>query len=277
MQHSCICITFAANKKTMMRYLHRYFLAFLISGLLLACSDDEDVDNSPPVVSKVTLNGQATGISVNPGTTMVLEAVFEDDIELGEYKIDIHNNFDGHSHGRTKAPFFFSKSYTLTGTSETVQQELHIPEGSTPGEYHFQLQYIDAAGNEGEIVVMEFEIADPANQPTLTITSPDMSRVLDVAAGKNIIVAGTAADPDGLAEVHILIQQEEVHNHGRLGQGEASSIFALEIPLKGESTWTFHETITVPAEVSPGHYELSIAAEDLAGYRKIVAAELHID
>jgi hypothetical protein len=41
-----------------------------------------------------------SGESFEAGKSVHFEAKFSDDIELGAYKIDIHNNFDGHSHGR---------------------------------------------------------------------------------------------------------------------------------------------------------------------------------
>ena len=68
---------------------------------LSACSssDDDEKDMQQPVITD-------QGITANPidcqvyqrGETMPFHYVFTDDTELGNFNIEIHNNFDHHTH-----------------------------------------------------------------------------------------------------------------------------------------------------------------------------------
>lgn len=257
-----------------------YFYFFVITSLFFAAcsSDDEAIDNKPPTVSNVTLNELTEDIVVEAGSTVHFDAQFTDDVLLGEYKIDIHDNFDGHSHGRLASTIFtFSQIYPLIGKTETVHQDIDIPEDATPGLYHFSLQFIDSEGNEGEIVTLTFEIADPSNQPVINITSPDFSSEIEVAPGGSIVLIGYVEDPDGLEEVHIqLVRVEEDHSHGKTTE---EILFEEEILVEGATTWNFEniEAIEIPESVEADHYELKITAEDVLGNVKTVSADVHVE
>jgi hypothetical protein len=265
-----------------MKQLNLFFLGVLFLAFLAACNKDDDsvpVDRTPPTVRDVTLNDQTENIVVQPGSTMHFDAVFEDDERLGQYKIDIHNNFDGHTHGRlAHTPFEFSQTYDLIGRTQTVHEDIAIPEDAAPGPYHFTLQFFDAAGNEGELVVMDFDIADPDNQPVITITSHDIIEEIEVEPGGSIILEGTVFDPDGLEEVHIILghEVEDGHDHRR---NEEEPLFEFEVELNGETTWNFEDMgpIEIPEDAEEGHYELRIMAEDINGNTRVVTIEVHIE
>src|SRR5690606_10325437 len=123
----------------------------------------DDIDSAAPTVKNLSLNGMSENISIIAGTEVDFEAEFEDDVQLGQYRFDIHNNFDGHSHGRILEDFSLSGTYDLEGNAHAVHEHIDVPSNATPGEYHFTLQFFDAAGNEGEVAVLVFEIVDPAN------------------------------------------------------------------------------------------------------------------
>ena len=79
-----------------------------------------------------------------------------DDVMLKSYKIDVHNNFDGHSHTRAgdgTTPFSFKKEYDLTGKREAHihHHDIKIPATATPGKYHLMIYCTDAAGNESYV------------------------------------------------------------------------------------------------------------------------------
>ena len=87
------------------------------------------------------------------GAAVHFEMELSDDTELRSYKVDIHNNFDGHNH--TKAvfetvDFTYSKSWDVSGLKNTLvhHHEIVIPENATPGNYHLMVYCTDKAGNE---------------------------------------------------------------------------------------------------------------------------------
>lgn len=82
---------------------------------------------------------------------------------LSEYKIDIHNNFDCHSHSRLAASVNWrvSKIVTLSGNNLTVAETLQAPENVTLGNYHFMVKLLDRKGNEAEFVEYNVVIKKP--------------------------------------------------------------------------------------------------------------------
>jgi hypothetical protein len=263
-------------------YKYYYFSIVLIGTLLAGCNKNDDetpLDTTPPTVSNVQINGLAPGaeIVVAPGSEMDFDATFSDDRELGQYRIDIHDDFDEHNHGRIKSePFEFNQVYNLSGTTQSVHELIDIPENAAPGPYHLTLYYFDAAGNEGEVVVIDILIADPESQPAINIISPDFDEEIEVQPGESFEIAGTITDPDGLDEVHIILGHEE-HDHGRTKDEEP--VYEMEYELDGAVTFNFEdaEPILIPANTPPGHYELKIIAKDVLGNTSVVMAEVHIE
>lgn len=141
----------------------KYILLFsMLSMVFIACDDDE-VDTTKPEITVVAPEAETI---YHPGETITIQATFTDNIELDSYKIDIHDNFDGHDHDHKKStnseePFIFSgswdfekglKSATITNT-EIVIPELIDGEEVAHGEYHLMIYCADAAGNENNTVV----------------------------------------------------------------------------------------------------------------------------
>lgn len=258
------------------------FLSLLFLTVIAGCDNenDEPVDTTPPTVSGVTLNDASENIQVIPRSSMHFDAYFEDNVLLGQYKIDVHNDFDGHEHGRAmNEPFEYTMTYDLIGKTQTVHEDVEIPEDTTPGAYHFTLQYFDAAGNEGELVVMEFIIVNPESQPIVNIFSPNIEEEIEIAAGESFMIEGTATDADGLEEVHIMLghEEEDNHEHGRVGEEEP--LYEAEYALNSVESWNFQESepILIPVGTEPGHYKLSITVLDLLGNPTKVTAEVHVE
>jgi len=69
--------------------------------------------------------------------------------------IEIHSNFDHHSHGKSRGAgetvdFSFNKSYDISGkkAAHIHHHDIMIPKDATPGDYHLMVYCTDAAGNE---------------------------------------------------------------------------------------------------------------------------------
>lgn len=89
------------------------------------------------------------------------EMKLSDNDLVKSYKIDIHNNFDGHSHtharelrhgdGGTK-PFAFTKEYEVNQRNASIHHhDIKIPADATPGEYHLLVYCVDRSGNESMV------------------------------------------------------------------------------------------------------------------------------
>lgn len=134
--------------------LSTFCLLALFALVSVSCKDS-DSDTTKPVIA---LNEPEEGEEIKIGADMHLEMDLSDDVMLKSYMIEIHNNFDHHSHGSTRAaapnaetvPFSFNKSYDLSGkrTAHIHQHDVVIPANATPGDYHLMIYCTDASGNE---------------------------------------------------------------------------------------------------------------------------------
>ena len=127
-----------------------------------ACGSDDDKDMTPPVIS-------ADGITANPincqqyhpGDVIPFHYVFTDDVELGNYNIEVHNNFDHHTHSgsavdcefepkREAGPkaWVFNQNYTIPAGLQTYKArvDIQIPADAETGDYHFMIRLTDRAG-----------------------------------------------------------------------------------------------------------------------------------
>jgi hypothetical protein len=117
----------------------------------------EDSDTVRPVINLIEpAEGDTLQIGGEHGVHFEVE--FSDNEALASYKVNIHPNFDGHTHAmRSSAEtvdFEFEKSWTISGRNAAVHHhEIKIPEEATPGDYHLMVYCTDVAGNESYIAV----------------------------------------------------------------------------------------------------------------------------
>ena len=99
--------------------------------------------------------------TVYVGESFVFKARFTDNQELGAYSIDIHHNFDIHSHSNeeeecepdppktpTENVFLYIKSFTIPDGLTTYDAEVtvEVPENADTGDYHFFIALTDKEG-----------------------------------------------------------------------------------------------------------------------------------
>lgn len=118
---------------------------FIVSLLFVSCKDDVIKDVTPPLI---TISSPQDGATFEAGSTITFEAVFEDNTGLATFNINIHEDSDGHTHGRLKASSFsFEKTYDISGKTTVVTEQIDLPADATPGHYHFIVKAIDELGN----------------------------------------------------------------------------------------------------------------------------------
>ena len=119
--------------------------------------DDSDSDTTKPVIEpSEPEEGQELKIGDEHGVHFEMD--LSDDVMLKSYMIEIHSNFDHHSHGKSRAAatgeatvdFSFNRSYDISGkkTAHIHHHDIVIPANATPGDYHLMVYCTDAAGNE---------------------------------------------------------------------------------------------------------------------------------
>ena len=135
-----------------------------ISSLLFSsCDNNDDGDTTKPVINLIAPEeGAILKIGSEYGVHFMVE--LSDDIMLKSYKVDIHNNFDGHGHTKVASntvDFTFNKSWDVSGKNTSIHHhEIKIQANATPGNYHLMVFCTDAAGNESYIarnIVLDHE------------------------------------------------------------------------------------------------------------------------
>jgi hypothetical protein len=102
---------------------------------------------------EITLESPVINQTFVRGREIEVKATFTDNKELSEYKIDIHDNFDSHSHDKTQSvPWAEIIIGELSGKKEEINFKVKIPENTETGPYHFDIKCLDAAGNESRYI-----------------------------------------------------------------------------------------------------------------------------
>lgn len=143
----------------------------ILSGLLLVlfvfitCSKSEVDDEKPEIDLTVSGAFPQNCDTLYFGETFIFKVLFTDNVELGSYSIDIHNNFDHHSHSTevtecnlddVKEPvnaYVFIEDYDIPEGMDVYETslEITIPDGDSNGEldegdYHFFISLVDKEG-----------------------------------------------------------------------------------------------------------------------------------
>ena len=137
-------------------------LPIFVSLLLIGCSKNDDKDDLKPVID--LSNEDAFPVQCDTlyfGESITIRILFTDNKELGSYSLDIHNNFDHHSHSTEVEechqepikvpvnPYVFIQDYSIPGGMTRYETDLvlDIPNGQyDEGDYHF---YIRLTNKEG--------------------------------------------------------------------------------------------------------------------------------
>jgi hypothetical protein len=138
-------------------------------GLLLvvvisisACKKDKDtIDETYPTIDIGIENAFPKQCSeLKRGEKFIFRANFNDNVELGAVSVDVHHNFDHHSHSTevnecnleakkvAVKPFLLIKEFSIPAglSNYQIKQEIDVPADIDPGDYHFLIRLIDKSG-----------------------------------------------------------------------------------------------------------------------------------
>lgn len=136
--------------------------AFLLLGMMLcSCSgNNEPKDMTRPEITDGDNPSPVNCERFKRGEILPVHYIFIDDVELGAYNIEIHNNFDHHSHSTTgddcpldpiKAPinpWVYNQDGHIPERSKAFNLDIDIPipDNIDPGDYHFMIKLTDRSG-----------------------------------------------------------------------------------------------------------------------------------
>lgn len=138
-------------------------LCLLIMICAGACKKDsnETIDTEYPVIDISAADAFPKQCSVvKRGQKFAFKANLTDNAQLGSVSVDIHHNFDHHSHSTevsdcgmeaVKAsvkPLLFIKDFPIPAgqTAYQVNAEINVPIDIDPGDYHFLIRLTDKEG-----------------------------------------------------------------------------------------------------------------------------------
>jgi hypothetical protein len=140
--------------------LYLSIIALFIAG---ACKKDSsnEIDTEYPVIDISSSGAFPKQCStVKRGDKFIFRAQLSDNTTLGSVSVDIHHNFDHHTHStevescsmdaiKTPVkPFLLIQSYPIPAglASFEVQQEITVPTDIDAGDYHFMIRLTDKEG-----------------------------------------------------------------------------------------------------------------------------------
>lgn len=135
-----------------MKYLSLILLGATVT--MVSCSEEETPDTQRPVIT--VLNPASDHLDKEPGDTLNLSALFTDDVDLLNGKIDIHLAGD-HTH-RVSSGWEWAKVYPISGKEFTISEVVAIPASADTGKYHVTFEGTDKAGNIATPVVVELHL-----------------------------------------------------------------------------------------------------------------------
>ena len=140
---------------------HLYVLPLVM--LLVSCSssDDSSVDEEKPSISVNYAGGFPQACeTLERGQTYTFKAQVTDNLALASYSLNIHHNFDHHTHDDQGAqceleevnaavnPLIYIENFDIEGskTSYEINISVIIPEDIDPGDYHCSYSVTDVTG-----------------------------------------------------------------------------------------------------------------------------------
>jgi len=141
-------------------------ILILLLMIITSCEKDKNIDTEKPVIDISSINGFPNNCdTIYFGESFDLKMLFRDNVALGSYSIDIHHNFDQHSHSTEVSacqpdpkkdpihPFTFIDDYSIPEGLVEYETELaiSIPSGNDngtfdEGDYHFFISLTDKEG-----------------------------------------------------------------------------------------------------------------------------------
>ena len=136
------------------------FLLGLFALALVSCTETEIDEEKPTITVNYAGGFPQTCENLSRGQSYTIKAKVTDNLELASYSIEMHHNFDHHTHDDQAGecileeqksptnPFVFSTNGRIPqgSTNYELDIDLIIPDGADTGDYHLALSITDVTG-----------------------------------------------------------------------------------------------------------------------------------
>lgn len=154
--------------------MKRNLFSLLAAALLWAgCDKDDKQVTKPRIKMESEASFPKNCATVYRGESFEFNAVFTDEEALGNYNLEIHHNFDHHSHstdgidcasGEKKSPFkpfVYNKDFSIPNgkTSYNAVVKIDVPGDIDTGDYHLMVRVTNRAAWQ-EVKGIGMKIAD---------------------------------------------------------------------------------------------------------------------
>ena len=154
-------------KRNTLHLLYTFCLATVMGAAvsLSSCaSDDDDTtkgnDQEKPKITEGELANPIDCQQYKRGETIAFRYTFTDNVELGSFNIEIHNNFDHHTHSTSAGdcpldakkppvnPWVYNQDHAIPSGLKSYEAKVNIdiPKDIDLGDYHFMIRVTDRAG-----------------------------------------------------------------------------------------------------------------------------------
>ncbi len=143
------------NKNTAYKIMIMLFAVAYLPG----CETDKD-DQPPSIIMDYENTFPQNCDTIYAGESFNFKAEFSDNVELGAYSLEIHNNFDHHTHSTEPSeceldpvkipqnPWVYINQFSIPDASVTylTNDVVGVPADIDPGDYHMYIRLTDKSG-----------------------------------------------------------------------------------------------------------------------------------
>lgn len=239
---------------------------FVLSLISLAFFSCKKADSELPEVKNILVNGVTQTLNFSPGESFVVTALISDNEELSQFKIDIHHDFDGHSHKSMTVRYSKIVIKDISGSTYQLSEAFELPANVSSGTYHGTITAVDKEGNQSLNQLFYFNVVRE-EQPEIAVTVP-----ANVASGGTWNPEGVVNTSVAISFVRVTVKAEST---GNTLYNQTFNIASQEL-----TTWDFQSNgaiaVAIPAGLT-GKIDFRVRVEDVNGNNTIFEEEIVVN
>jgi hypothetical protein len=241
----------------------RLLILSVTSLVFFSC---KKADSELPEIKDVKVNNSIETLDFSPGESVVVTGLITDNEELSQFKIDVHHDFDGHSHKELTVRYSKIVIKDISGTTHQLNETFALPADASSGVYHGTITAVDKEGNQSMSKLFYFNIIRP-EQPEITVTVPQ-----SVSAGSTWNPEGTVSTSVAISMIKVLVKSEATGN----------TLYNQTFTLADQelTAWNFQTdgaiAVAIPAGLT-GKIDFRVRVEDVNGNNTIFEEEIVVN
>lgn len=144
-----------------MKLFTKFLFVLCTVFIAVSCRKDDEIDTEKPTITVNYDKGFPKSCEqLKRGNTYTIRARATDNVGVASYGIDIHHNFDHHTHDNQEGtcpldpkkapvkPLIYMQNFPANngGKNYEIVKEITIPQDADTGDYHCQISVVDEAG-----------------------------------------------------------------------------------------------------------------------------------